>query len=100
MIQLTARVDGLPVGFAVYVSPVDRTATQGDDTPDETAAAAAREKLKEDTKEDIDREIEKHMDLEFVKVFKKALGDKRKERFGGKAVWVLVCSPCLRLSSH
>lgn len=89
MLRCTALIDGQPVGFAIWHSPIDRTATGGDPTDEEKASAAARDAELEASKEDMDREYEAQFDLPAQKALKKAMMGGRKHRYGGRPYWLL-----------
>lgn len=79
-----------PVGYSLWHSPVDRTETEGGLLPEEKEAEKAQEEYLKATATEADKELDRWTDMEFVKLFKNALWEKRKDYFRGEKHWYLV----------
>ncbi|KIY48476.1 acyl-CoA N-acyltransferase [Fistulina hepatica ATCC 64428] len=81
------EIESTPAGFAVWMTPVDRTATSGEFTAEE------KQQMDSIPEEMIDKEIEdeicRHTDQGFVKEFRIKLAERRKAHFGGNPFWYL-----------
>ncbi|CDZ97782.1 GNAT domain [Phaffia rhodozyma] len=79
----------VPIGFAFWSSPVDRTSTDGEWLPEEIKLKESNEKALDSMKTDAEREADKWVNVEFAKMFKQTLYDRRKEYYKGKPHWYL-----------
>ena len=89
VVRVKASVNGVPVGFANWLGPVDRTSTSGDPLADEVAREAALEAAVEAAKTDVDRVYKAKINSNFYDAVSRAFESSRKQLFAGRPHWYL-----------
>ena len=88
-VRVKASIGGVPVGFANWLGPVDRTSTGGDPLPDEVAREAAQNAAVEAARTDVDRAFEATINTSFYNAVGDAFEASRKRLFAGRRHWYL-----------